>query len=183
MAAGRRDFGLNLPASASRDAYRNAVGAFPGMAAHRRSAQADQGFELVGVQTAEERSKRTASERSRRARAGGRDDSATAPPSQPGLSAAVLAERKSAWSSRFDHTEDVPPDVRRAREAYDTADYNIFVNTGRHMTAEEHASLTELDIAFARPHEAPKPERSGGRARGASAGRRKRRGLGVIEID
>ena len=32
----RRDFGLNLPATASRDAYRNAVGAFPGMAAHRR---------------------------------------------------------------------------------------------------------------------------------------------------
>ena len=67
---------------------------------------------------------------------------------------AVLAARKSAWSSRFDHTEDVPPDVRRAREAYDTADYNIFVNTGRHMTAEDHAALTELDIAFARPHEA-----------------------------
>ena len=44
--------------------------------------------------------------------------------------------------------------MRRAREAYDTADYNIFINTGRHMTAEEHASLTELDIAFARPHEA-----------------------------
>ena len=62
--------------------------------------------------------------------------------------------RASAWSSRLDHTEDVPPDVRRAREAYDTADYNIFINTGRHMTAEEHASLTELDIAFARPHEA-----------------------------
>ena len=34
----RRDFGLNLPATASRDAYRNAVGAFPGMAAHRRPA-------------------------------------------------------------------------------------------------------------------------------------------------
>ena len=66
----------------------------------------------------------------------------------------MLAARKSAWSSRFDPTEDVPPDVRRAREAYDTADYNIFVNTGRHMTAEDHAALTELDIAFARPHEA-----------------------------
>ena len=153
----RRDFGLNLPATASRDAYRNAVGAFPGMAAHRRSAQADQCFELVGVQTAEERSE---ANRQRAEQEGNvlevDDDSSAvaAPPSQPVLSAAVLAARKSAWSSRFDHTEDVPPDVRRAREAYDTADYNIFVNTGRHMTAEEHASLTELDIAFARPHEA-----------------------------
>ena len=119
--------------------------------------KADQGFELVGVQTAEERSE---ANRQRAEQEGNvlevDDDSSAvaAPPSQPGLSAAVLAARKSAWSSRFDHTEDVPPDVRRAREAYDTADYNIFVNTGRHMTAEEHASLTELDIAFARPHEA-----------------------------
>ena len=32
----RRDFGLNLPPTASREAFRNAVGAFPGMAAHRR---------------------------------------------------------------------------------------------------------------------------------------------------
>ena len=31
----RRDFGLNLPATASRDAYRNAVANFPGMAARR----------------------------------------------------------------------------------------------------------------------------------------------------
>ena len=156
-AAERRDFGLNLPPSASREAYRNAVGAFPGMAAHRRSAPADQGFELVGVQTAEERSE---ANRQRAEQEGNvlevDDDSSAvaAPPSQPGLSAAVLAARKSAWSSRFDHTEDVPPDVRRAREAYDTADYNIFINTGRHMTAEDHAALTELDIAFARPHEA-----------------------------
>ena len=153
MAAGRSDFGLNLPASASREAYRNAVGAFPGMAAHRR----DQGFELVGVQTAEERSEANRQRAEQEGDVLEVDDDSSAvaePPSQPALSAAVLAARKSAWSSRFDHTEDVPPDVRRAREAYDTADYNIFVNTGRHMTAEEHASLTELDIAFARPHEA-----------------------------
>ena len=127
------------------------------MAAHRRSAPADQGFELVGVQTAEERSE---ANRQRAEQEGDvlevDDDSsavAQAEPSQPGLSA-VRQARASAWSSRFDPTEDLPPDVRRAREAYDTADYNIFVNTGRHMTAEEHASLTELDIAFARPHEA-----------------------------
>ena len=179
----RRDFGLNLPATASRDAYRNAVGAFPGMAAHRRPAappvagapplrrrdgpsvgdlmegpapavKADQGFELVGVQTAEERSEANRQRAEQEGNVLEVDDDESAPPSQPGLSAAVLAARKSAWSSRFDPTEDVPPDVRRAREAYDTADYNIFVNTGRHMTAEEHASLTELDIAFARPHEA-----------------------------
>ena len=129
-------------------------GAFPGMAAHRRSAQADQGFELVGVQTAEERSEANRQRAEQEGNVLEVDDDESAPPSQPVLSAAVLAARKSAWSSRFDHTEDVPPDVRRAREAYDTADYNIFVNTGRHMTAEEHASLTELDIAFARPHEA-----------------------------
>ena len=122
-----------------------------------RKSEDSQDFELVGVQTAEERAE---ANRQRAEQEGNvlevDDDSSAvaAPPSQPGLSAAVLAERKLAWSSRFDHTEDVPPDVRRAREAYDTADYNIFVNTGRHMTAEEHASLTELDIAFARPHEA-----------------------------
>ena len=122
-----------------------------------RKSEDSQDFELVGVQTAEERAE---ANRQRAEQEGNvlevDDDSSAvaAPPSRPGLSAAVLAERKLAWSSRFDHTEDVPPDVRRAREAYDTADYNIFVNTGRHMTAEEHASLTELDIAFARPHEA-----------------------------
>ena len=153
----RRDFGLNLPSSASRQAYRNAVGAFPGMAYHRRGAPVGYDYELVGVQTAEER---TEANRQRAEQEGDvlevdDDSSAVAePPSQPALSAAVLAARKSAWSSRFDHTEDVPPDVRRAREAYDTADYNIFINTGRHMTAEDHAALTELDIAFARPHEA-----------------------------
>ena len=42
--------------SASRDAYRNAVGAFPGMAYHRRGAPVGYDYELVGVQTAEERS-------------------------------------------------------------------------------------------------------------------------------
>ena len=126
------------------------------IAAKPRKSEDSQDFELVGVQTAEERAE---ANRQRAEQEGNvlevDDDSSAvaAPPSQPGLSA-VQQARKSAWSSRFDHTEDVPPDVRRAREAYDTADYNIFVNTGRHMTAEEHASLTELDIAFARPHEA-----------------------------
>ena len=114
----RRDFGLNLPATASRDAYRNAVGAFPGMAAHRRpaappvagapplrrrdgpsvgdllegpapAAKADQGFELVGVQTAEERSEvnRQRAEQEGNVLEIDDDSSAVAqaePPSQPG---------------------------------------------------------------------------------------------------
>ena len=92
-AAERRDFGLNLPSSASREAYRNAVGAFPGMAAHRR----DQGFELVGVQTAEERSE---ANRQRAEQEGDvlevDDDSSAvaAPPSQPGLNAVQQARNR-----------------------------------------------------------------------------------------
>ena len=88
MAAGRRDFGLKLPSSASRDAYRNAVGAFPGMAAHRRVCPFE-GFELVGVQTAEERSEANRQRAEQEGNVLEIDDDSSAvaqaePPSQPG---------------------------------------------------------------------------------------------------
>ena len=41
FAANGRDFGLSLPATASRDAYRNAVANFPGMAARRPTASGE----------------------------------------------------------------------------------------------------------------------------------------------
>ena len=88
-AAERRDFGLKLPSSASRDAYRKAVGSFPGMAYHRRGAPAGHDYELVGVQTAEERSEANRQRAEQEGDVLEIDDDSSAvaqaePPSQPG---------------------------------------------------------------------------------------------------
>ena len=88
-AAERRDFGLKLPSSASRDAYRKAVGSFPGMAYHRRGAPVGYDYELVGVQTAEERSEANRQRAEQEGDVLEIDDDSSAvaqaePPSQPG---------------------------------------------------------------------------------------------------
>ena len=47
-----------------------------------------------------------------------------------------------------------PRDNRVARADYDASNHAVFLATRHDMTAADHAALVEVDVAFARPHEA-----------------------------